>query len=70
MIDEGRGRGCGAVKETTGFLSHFEDLPDCRQKGKDANPLDVVLLLMLAAAVAPRRRWLTPPALAEPNWRS
>ena len=43
---------CGAVKETTVFLSHFQDLPDCRQKGKVAYPLDEVLLLMLAAALA------------------
>ena len=43
---------CGAVKETTVFLSHFEDLPDYRQKGKVAYPLEEVLLLMLAAALA------------------
>ena len=42
----------GAVKETTVFLSHFEDLPDYRQKGKVFYPLDEVLLLMLAAALA------------------
>ena len=42
----------GAVKETTVFLSYFEDLPDYRQKGKVAYPLDEVLLLMLAAALA------------------
>ena len=42
----------GAVKETTVFLSHFEDLPDYRQKGKVAYPLDEVLLVMLAAALA------------------
>ena len=42
----------GAVQETTVFLSHFEDLPDYRQKGKVAYPLDEVLLLMLAAALA------------------
>ena len=41
----------GAVKETTVFLSYFEDLPDYRQKGKVAYPLDEVLLLMLAAAL-------------------
>jgi predicted transposase YbfD/YdcC len=41
-----------AVKETTVFLSYFEDLPDYRQKGKVAYPLDEVLLLMLAAALA------------------
>ena len=42
----------GAVKETTVFLSHFEDMPDYRQKGKVSYPLDEVLLLMLAAALA------------------
>jgi len=42
----------GAVKETTVFLSHFEDLPDYRQKGKVAYPLDEVLLVMLAGALA------------------
>ena len=42
----------GAVKETTVFLSHFRDLPDYRQKGKVAYPLEEVLLLMLAAALA------------------
>ena len=41
-----------AAKETTVFLSHFEDLPDYRQKGKVAYPLDEVLLLMLAASLA------------------
>ena len=43
---------CRAVKETTVFLSHFKDLPDYRQKGKVAYPLEEVLLLMLAAALA------------------
>ena len=41
----------GAVKETTVFLSHFRDLPDYRQKGKVAYPLDEVLVLMLSAAL-------------------
>ena len=40
------------MQETTVFLSHFEDLPDYRQKGKVAYPLDEVLLVMLAAALA------------------
>jgi hypothetical protein len=40
----------GVVKETTVFLSYFEDLPDYRQKGKVAYPLDEVLLVMLAGA--------------------
>src|SRR5208337_3149418 len=42
----------GAVRETTVFLSYFGDLPDYRQKGKVAYPLDEVLLLLLAAALA------------------
>ena len=42
----------GAVKETTVFLAHFDDLPDYRQKGKVAYPLDEVLLVMLAATLA------------------
>ena len=42
----------GAARETTVFLSYFEELPDYRQKGKVAYPLDEVLLLMLAAALA------------------
>jgi len=41
-----------AAKETTVFLSYFGDLPDYRQKGKVAYPLDEVLLLMLAASLA------------------
>ena len=40
----------GALKETTVFLSYFKDLPDYRQKGKVAYPLEEVLLLLLAAA--------------------
>ena len=42
----------GVVRETTVFLSYFEALPDYRQKGKVAYPLDEVLLLMLAATLA------------------
>src|ERR1700758_3259958 len=42
----------GALQETTVFLSYFKDLPDYRQKGKVAYPLDEVLLVMLAAALA------------------
>ena len=41
-----------AAKETTVFLSYFKDLPDYRQKGKVAYPLEEVLLLMLAASLA------------------
>jgi hypothetical protein len=55
------------VKETTVFLSYFEDLPDYRQKGKVAYPLDEVLLLMLAAALAGRRRSPTSRASAGPS---
>lgn len=44
--------GSSAVRETTVFLSHFESLPDYRQQGKVAYPLDEVLLVMLAAALA------------------
>ena len=42
----------GALRETTVFLSHFKDLPDYRQKGKVAYPLEEVLLLLLAAGLA------------------
>ena len=42
----------GAIRETTVFLSYFKDLPDYRQKGKVAYPLDEVLLVMLASALA------------------
>ena len=59
----------GAVRETTVFLSHFEDLPDYRQKGKVAYPLDEVLLVMLAAALAGAERWPTSPASARPSFR-
>jgi len=41
-VTEGDGA-VGAVKETTVFLSYFADLPDYRQKGKVAYPLDEVL---------------------------
>ena len=41
----------GAVKETTVFLAQFDDLPDYRQKGKVAYPLDEVMLVMLAATL-------------------
>jgi predicted transposase YbfD/YdcC len=42
----------GAIRETAVFLSYFEDLPDYRQKGKVAYPLDEVLLVMLTASLA------------------
>jgi hypothetical protein len=60
----------GAVKETTVFLSHFDGLQDYRQKGKVAYPLDEVLLVMLAAALAGRRRSPTLRASAGPSSRS
>jgi len=50
-VTEG-GAAAGAVRETTVFLSHFEALADYRQRGKIAYPLDEVLLVMLAAALA------------------
>jgi predicted transposase YbfD/YdcC len=43
---------CGAFGEAVVFLSHFEDLPDPRQRGKVIYPLDEVLLLALLAVLA------------------
>jgi len=43
---------CGALFETTVFLSHFNDLPDPRQAVKVVYPLDEVLLLALLAVLA------------------
>lgn len=43
---------CGAICETTVFLSHFNDMPDPRQRGKVTYPLDEVLLLSLLAVLA------------------
>jgi hypothetical protein len=60
----------GDAPEGPLFSSCFEDLPDYRQNGKVAYPLDEVLLLMLAAALPGRRRWPTPRASAERNWCS
>jgi predicted transposase YbfD/YdcC len=42
----------GAFGEAVGFLSHFSDLPDPRQRGKVLYPLDEVLLLCLLAVLA------------------
>lgn len=42
----------GIDYETTVFLNHFKDLPDHRQAGKVAYPLQEVLLLMLMAVLA------------------
>jgi hypothetical protein len=41
-----------SVVETTVFLSFFSDMPDHRQAGKVAYPLDEVLLLALFAVLA------------------
>ncbi|AKI03380.1 transposase (plasmid) [Hoeflea sp. IMCC20628] len=43
---------CGAVGEAVVFLRYFTDLPDSRQPGKVAYPLDEVLLLSLLAVLA------------------
>lgn len=42
----------GALGEAVVFLDYFEDLPDPRQKGKIAYPLDEILLLCLLAVLA------------------
>jgi predicted transposase YbfD/YdcC len=44
--------GCGALAETTVFLSYFNDMPDHRQPGKVIYPLDEILLLCLLAVLA------------------
>src|SRR5271165_4057760 len=41
-----------ALAETTAFLSYFKELPDHRQLGKVAYPLDEILLLCLLAVLA------------------
>lgn len=43
---------CGALGEAVVFLRYFEDLPDHRQAGKVAYPLDEILLLCLLAVLA------------------
>lgn len=43
---------CNAVGEAVVFLRYFTDLPDSRQPGKVAYPLDEVLLLSLLAVLA------------------
>ncbi len=43
---------CGAIFETTVFLSYFNDMPDPRQAAKVVYPLDEVLLLALLAVLA------------------
>jgi hypothetical protein len=42
---------CGALSEAVAFLSHFNDLPDPRQRGKVMYPLDEILLLALLAVL-------------------
>src|SRR5271168_204950 len=42
----------GALAEAVVFLSHFNDLPDPRQRGKVMYPLDEILLLALLAVLA------------------
>jgi predicted transposase YbfD/YdcC len=46
------GSAMASVVETTVFLSFFNDMPDHRQAGKVAYPLDEVLLLALFAVLA------------------
>jgi len=41
-VDDGATAG-GAFDEAVVFLSHFNDLPDLRQRGKVMYPLDEVL---------------------------
>ena len=43
---------CAAFDETVVFLKYFNDLPDPRQQGKVAYPLDEILLLCLFAVLA------------------
>ena len=59
---EPEGPAMASVVETTVFLPFFHDMPDHRQAGKVACPLDEVLLLALFAVlvrVKPRNmvRW-------------
>jgi len=46
------GSAMASVVETTVFLAFFSDMPDHRQAGKVAYPLDEVLLLALFAVLA------------------
>jgi len=46
------GSAMASVVETTVFLAFFNDMPDHRQAGKVAYPLDEVLLLALLAVLA------------------
>ena len=48
---EAAGEAFGAIGESVGFLDHFKDLPDPRQRGKITYPLAEVLLLCLLAVL-------------------
>jgi len=52
------------IAETTSFLHYFSQLPDHRQAGKVDYPLPEVLLLILLAVLAGRRRSPTSRGLA------
>ena len=49
---ENSGAALAAVVEATVFLGYFNGMPDHRQAGKVAYPLDEVLLLALMAVLA------------------
>jgi predicted transposase YbfD/YdcC len=49
---DGSATDSGALSEAIGFLYHFKDMPDPRQRGKVMYPLDEVLLLALFAVLA------------------
>ena len=49
---DGVTRDCAAFDETVVFLKYFNDLPDPRQQGKVAYPLDEIRLLCLFAVLA------------------
>jgi predicted transposase YbfD/YdcC len=49
---DGSATDSGALSEAIGFLYHFKDMPDHRQRGKVMYPLDEVLLLALFAVLA------------------
>ena len=49
---ENSGAALAAAVEATVFLGYFNEMPDHRQAGKVAYPLDEVLLLALMAVLA------------------
>jgi len=49
---EGEKTNFAVLFESTAFLRHFEDMPDPRQRGKVAYPLNEILLLCLLAVIA------------------